>query len=65
MANTKLSYAEAMAEVERILEEIDSRQTDVDELAARVRRATELLAQCKKSLYKAEQDVEKILGQEP
>ncbi len=60
----KLSYTEAIEEVERILAKMDSRQMDVDALAAEVKRAAELIAQCKKRLYKAEKDVAEVLADE-
>ena len=37
---------------------------DVDALAAEVKRAAELIAQCKKRLYKAEKDVAEVLADE-
>lgn len=55
------SYAEAIAEIERILERFRSEEMDVDSLAAEVRRATELIAVCKAKLQKAEEEVNKIL----
>ncbi len=64
MAKTdkKLSYSESIAEVERILDRFNTQQMDVDTLAAEVKRATELIAQCKERLYKAERDVAEVLG---
>jgi len=64
MAKTdkKLSYSESIAEVERILDRFNTQQMDVDMLAAEVKRATELIAQCKERLYKAERDVAEVLG---
>lgn len=63
MAKTdkKLSYSESIAEVERILDRFNTQQMDVDTLAAEVKRATELIAQCKERLYKAERDVAEVL----
>ena len=63
-SSQKLSYTEAIEEVERILAKMDSRQMDVDALAAEVKRAAELIAQCKKRLYKAEKDVAVVLADE-
>ncbi len=63
-SSQKLSYTEAIEEVERILAKMDSRQMDVDALAAEVKRAAELIAQCKKRLYKAEKDVAEVLADE-
>ncbi len=62
MAQKELTYTEAMAEVERILERIQREEVSVDTLAAEVKRATELLALCKKRLVKSEQQIEKELA---
>ncbi|MCH5334252.1 MAG: exodeoxyribonuclease VII small subunit [Alistipes sp.] len=64
MAENKMTYAEAMAEVERILEKFRSEELSVDDLAADVKRATELVALCRKRLRKAEEDVRKALGED-
>ena len=53
------AYAEAIAEIEKILARF--RSEDVDSLAAEVKRATELIASCKARLHKAEEEVSKIL----
>ena len=41
-----------------------SEEMNVDELAAQVRRASELIALCKERLHKAETEVGQILGAE-
>ena len=61
MAQKELTYAEAMAEIEKILERLRSEEMNVDGLAAEVKRATELIASCKARLRKAEADVNKVL----
>lgn len=58
----ELSYAEAMAEVEQILARFNTQQMDVDTLASEVKRATELIAQCKGRLLRAEREVAEVLG---
>ncbi len=60
----EVSYAEAMAEVEQILARFNTQQMDVDMLAAEVKRATELIAQCKERLVRAEREVAEVLGTE-
>ena len=55
---------EAMAEIEKILGRLRSEEMNVDELAAQVRRASELIALCKERLHKAETEVGQILGAE-
>ena len=61
MAKKELTYAEAMAEIEKILARLRSEEMDVDSLTAEVKRATELIASCKERLHKAEAEVNKIL----
>ena len=61
MAQKELTYAEAMAEIEKILGRLRSEEMNVDGLAAEVKRATELIASCKARLRKAEADVNKVL----
>lgn len=57
----KLSYKEAMQEIEAILRSLREEQNSVDTLAERVARATELIALCRAKLRKAEDDVAKVL----
>ena len=57
----ELPYAEAMAEIEKILARFRSDEMDVDSLAAEVRRATEMIALCRKKLLRTEEEVKKIL----
>lgn len=61
LMENKITYAEAMAEIERILSKFRSEEMSVDDLAADVRRATELIALCRERLHKAEEDVKKVL----
>lgn len=62
MAKKKeITYAEAMTEIERILAKFRTDELSVDELAAEVRRASDLIAGCRERLLKAETEVKKIL----
>jgi exodeoxyribonuclease VII small subunit len=54
-------YAEAMAELEGILDELEGDQLDVDVLAERVRRASELIKLCRARITRAESDVDTIV----
>jgi exodeoxyribonuclease VII small subunit len=54
-------YAEAMAELENILEELEGDQLDVDVLAERVRRASELIKLCRTRIARAQGDVDRIV----
>lgn len=62
MAKKQIAYAEAMTEIQQILDRFRSEEMDVDRLAAEVKRATELIALCRERLLKAETDVKNILN---
>ena len=49
-----------MAEIEAILAKFRNEEMSVDALASEVKRATSLIAFCRKRLLKAEADVRKI-----
>ena len=55
MAKKEMTYAEAMAQIEKILARFRNEEMDVDSLAA------EVIAGCKSRLRKAEEEVSKIL----
>lgn len=57
MAEKKLSYTEAVAQIEQILARLRDEQIDVDSLSAQVKRATELIEQCKAQLTDVERAV--------
>ena len=58
---TKLSYENAMLELENIVSGIETDQVSIDELSTKVKRATELIKVCKEKLYKTENDIQKVL----
>lgn len=47
MEENKLSYKEAMAEIESIVSKLEDNQLDVDELSGKVKRVSELITYCK------------------
>ena len=57
----KLTYKEAMVEMEEIVAKLEDNQWDVDELSANVKRVSELIVFCKSKLHDTEEEVEKIL----
>ena len=61
MTTKKVSYNEAMAEIEDILEKIENEELDVDNLAEKVKRVSVLLKICKDKLLQTNEEVEKIL----
>jgi exodeoxyribonuclease VII small subunit len=56
-------YAEAIGELEDILEELEGDQLDVDVLAERVRRASELVKVCRERISRAQADVDAIVAE--
>lgn len=61
MATKKVTYSEAISEIEEILEKIENEELDVDELAEKVKRVSVLLKICKDKLTKTNEQVEQIL----
>jgi exodeoxyribonuclease VII small subunit len=57
----KLTYTEAIAELETIVEEIENEDISVDDLSEKVKRASELIRLCKTKLTKTEQEVNEVL----
>ena len=57
----ELGYTEAMTELEGILEELEGDHLDVDVLAERVRRASELIKLCRTRISRAQEDVNRIV----
>jgi exodeoxyribonuclease VII small subunit len=60
---TEIGYAAALAELESILAEIEDDAVDVDVLAARVRRAAELLRICRDRITAARVEVTQIVDE--
>jgi exodeoxyribonuclease VII small subunit len=61
--NGDISYVEALAELERILDELDGDEVDVDVLGARVKRAAELLRLCRDRISGARFEVEQVVAE--
>lgn len=57
-----MKYSEAIAELESILSSMRSDNSDIDTLAARTRRAGELLKECRARLTATEEELEAILA---
>lgn len=60
----KITYAEAVAEIEEILARMNDNELDVDKLGQYVERATTLITLCKEKLLKAQKQVEKVMEPE-
>ncbi len=62
MEETKLTYAEAMNELENIVERVERNEMDIDDLTERLKRAQELVRFCRERLLKTEEEVKNILS---
>jgi exodeoxyribonuclease VII small subunit len=58
----EIGYAEALAELEKILAELERADGDVDVLAARVQRASELIRLCRDRIGNARTRIEDVVG---
>ncbi len=56
-----LKYTEAFEELQQIVLAMEDGQISIDDLAIKVKRATELIRICKEKLTSTEGDVQKIL----
>ena len=61
MAKKEPGYRESIDEIEAILAKIEGGETDIDDLAAEIKRAAKLLQDCKEKLFRTEQEVGKIM----
>jgi len=57
----KETYNEAIEKLRVIVEDIESGELDVDVLSEKVKEATRLIKLCKEKLFKADEEVKKIL----
>jgi exodeoxyribonuclease VII small subunit len=60
MAKKEFSFNEAVVRIEKILQNIESGDLDVDKLAAEVKEASELIKQCQKKLRTTEEEINSI-----
>ncbi|HLW06046.1 MAG TPA: exodeoxyribonuclease VII small subunit [Marinilabiliaceae bacterium] len=56
-----MTYTAAFEELQEIVNEIEQGEISVDELSAKVKRASVLIKICKTKLTTTEEDVQKIL----
>ncbi|NCY15904.1 MAG: exodeoxyribonuclease VII small subunit [Actinobacteria bacterium] len=59
---SSIGYAEAVAELEEILDELESEEVDVDRLAAQVKRAADLIELCRGRLGEARTEITRIVA---
>ena len=60
MAKKEMSFNEAVKEIERILQDIEQGDLDIDKLSQEVKRAAELIKFCQKKLRTTEEEINSI-----
>jgi exodeoxyribonuclease VII small subunit len=55
-------YAQALSELDEILRELEDSDVDVDRLADRVARATELIAVCRQRITAARMRIDEVIA---
>ncbi|MGP1420731.1 MAG: exodeoxyribonuclease VII small subunit [Tannerella sp.] len=61
MAEKKESYNKAIEKLRGIIQDIESGELDVDVLSEKVKEASRLIKLCREKLFKADEEVKKIL----
>ena len=61
-ANDEPGYASALDELDAILRELESSDVDVDRLADRVARASELIAVCRRRIGDARLRIDEVIA---
>ena len=62
MSKQKISYTEAVAELESILAQLEqSSEVNMDVIAEKVKRAAVLMDVCKKQLHELDEELEKMM----
>lgn len=61
MAARKETYTEAMNKLEAIVAKIEGGDLDIDQLGENLKEAQKLIKFCKEKLYKADEEIKKML----
>ena len=64
MAKEIITYAEAVSELQQIVQEMENADISVDELSDKIKRCTMLIKLCKDKLTKTEAEIAKIMQTE-
>jgi exodeoxyribonuclease VII small subunit len=62
MAKIK-DYKSAIEELEQILTQLEANELEIDDLANKAKRATELIKFCKEKLYKTSEEVNSVMNE--
>ena len=63
--NEETKYEEALAQLETIVRKMEQNEYDIDELAAQLKTAQQLIKFCKDKLTKTEAELQKITDSSP
>ncbi len=61
--NVKMTYSQAVAELEKIVREMQSENCSIDNLSTYTTRSLELLKMCKAKLLATDEELKKILNE--
>jgi len=62
MTKKQFSYKEAILEIEEIINKLENEEIELDMLSENVKRASELIQNCKSKLKTNEEEIEKIIS---
>ena len=60
--NQETKYEAAFAELQTIVRQMENDELDIDQMAAQLKRAQELIKTCKDKLTKTDEEIKKILA---
>ena len=63
MGNNKLTYSQAFDELQQIISALENSEIYIDELDAKIKRASELLKICQTKLFNAEENISNSLAE--
>jgi len=61
--NDEITYTAAFEELKEIVNQLENDSISVDELAQKMKRATELMKICKDKLIKTEEEINKTISE--
>ena len=59
-----IKYGEAVRQLEKIVDKMESGELDIDSMAAQLKKAQELVKLCKDKLKRTDADIQKLLEKE-
>lgn len=58
----EINYEAAVKELEQIVSKMENDELDIDQMSVQLKRAQELMKQCKDKLTKTDEEIQKILA---